>query len=123
MERSEGMGYTMIHETNRNRRAVGAATPTGRPVAEGVQESVGSGAGSGLVREFGLSMVPGLPETGAERAGSPSHARSTFQADGRRQAAVGAATPEGAPGVGLPHGPLDPEAGLQGDRYPLRRRL
>src|SRR3989338_11418357 len=98
MERSEGMGYTMIHETNRNRRAVGAATPTGRPVAEGGQESVGSGAGSGLVREFGLPMVPGLPETGAEGVGAPSHARSTLPPDGRRPAAVGAAAPVGAAG-------------------------
>src|SRR3990167_3072423 len=111
MEHPEGMRYTMGHETNRNRRAVGAATPTGRPVAEGGQESVGSGAGGRLVREFGLPMVPGLPKTRAEGVGTPSHARTPAEVDRLRQAAVGAATPEGATGVGLPHGSMDPEAG------------
>src|SRR3989304_4820147 len=83
-------GYTFVHETKRQWRAVGgSATPSGRAVAQRPGSARG-GAASGLVTFFGKPLEGGGGRGRLSGFGGKGSTRTTG-------AAVGAARPAGVP--------------------------
>jgi hypothetical protein len=123
MENHNIFSYTRRHETSRNRPATGAATPTGHPVAKSGQESVGCGARSERVREFGVPVGSDVPEKRAPGSSAPSHSGPSAQALPVTEEATGDIAPEGLPGGRLSDGPVDLKACRRDDPTALGRGL
>jgi len=123
MENHILMGYTMWHETSRNRPATGAATPTGHPVAKGGQESVGCGARSERVREFGVPVGSDVPEKRDPGSSAPSHAGPSAQAFPVTEEATGDVAPERPPGRRISDGSVDLKACRRDDSTALGHGL
>lgn len=109
----------MWHETSRNRPATGAATPTGHPVAKGGQESVGCGACSERVREFGVPVGSDVPEKRNPGSSAPSHPGPSAQALPVTEEATGNVAPERPPGRRLSDGSVDLKACRRDDSTAL----
>jgi hypothetical protein len=120
MEQPPRFSYTLGHATPWNRTAVGAAAPTGHPVAQSGQGSVGRGPCRKRVCEFGIPLVPDIPHEGPPGTFAPTDSWASAQAHSLPEAQTDHEAHEGTPGCWVSGGPLDPQAGGRGDRAPVR---
>ena len=112
--------YTRGHETQGNRTATGEAAPTGNPIAKSGEESVGSGTSSELFCEFGVSMVPNVPEERSTGITPPSHSWSTTHAFQGTEGCAGEGAFERAFGRRVSYGCMDIAEDGPGDRKTVR---
>src|SRR5262245_28182492 len=77
MHRFERISGTMTHATSWNRQATGEAPASCGAAAEVGPEPVDRRAPGRGGREFGLSLVAGVPAPGSSRAGEQAHAGTT----------------------------------------------
>ena len=102
--------YTWGYETPRNLTATGEATPTGHPVVESRETSVGGGAGLKCLQELGLPVVRGLQKEGARGASPQTDPRPSTQVIQDSEATVDEASSGRPFGLRPSYGPVDLEA-------------
>ena len=117
------MGYTMWHETPRNRPATGAASPTGHPAAKGRHESVGRGPCRECVRKLRVPMVSGIPKEGIAGTPPSTNPRPSAQALHIAEEATGDVALEGLPVGGVSDRSVDLKARRRDDPPAFRRGL
>ena len=112
MEHFLSFRYTMGHETPRNPATTGEATPTGDPVVESRERSVGSGTCLKRLQEFGLPVVRGLQKERTHRASPQPDPGPSTQVVPDPEATAGPASFGGPPGCW----PSDRSVDLEADR-------
>src|SRR3990170_4737900 len=116
-------GYTFVHETKRQWRAVGgSATPSGRAVAQRPGSARG-GAASGLVTFFGKPLEGGGGRGRLSGFGGKGSTRTTGAAVGAAERALVAVAVGGATSPWSCQPALDPGPGGAADRDQLRDKL
>lgn len=101
--------YTQGHETSRNRPALGTATPTGHPVAQGGYCSVGNRLGRGCLRELSIPMGRGLPKAEAPGIAVTTDPRSSPSLSVAQRERLAALLLKGPLAKGLSHRFMDLE--------------
>src|SRR5262249_52952719 len=76
MHRIQGLGNTMTHATSGNAQATGEASASRCSVVGSGPFVAGSRPPARGGREFGLSLVAGIPREGAAGSGRQAHART-----------------------------------------------
>lgn len=99
--------YTWGYETPRNLTTTGEATPTGHPVVESRETSVGGSADIKRLQELGLPVVRGLQKEGARGASLQTDPRPTAQVIQDTEASVDAASSGRPFSLRLSYGPVD----------------
>ncbi len=123
MENSSQLDYTILHETLRNRTAVGEAAPAGHPTAKGGQESVGSGSRGGFIGKLGISLAAYVSREGFPRARSQAHPWASSEAVNSHEESLGQASPEGSRGCRLQDRLMDVAAHSHPDPAAVWRAL
>jgi len=123
MEHFRHRCYPQMHETIRQPRATGEATPAGHSVAAIRRTSVGSGSEAGVFQEFRLPLERCVPDERDPRASSEAHSRSPFPVVPGPEGTLGQDASEGGSGSRIPDRSLDASANRRGDRQAVPRPI